>query len=115
MTREDAREAIKEAYGNSEYTDEIINALEQDPRWIPVSEGLPKKTGWYLITFKTYNGDDAVSEMCYRKPENYWTDKNICKKLIDNNEVTAWMPKPKAYKAESEEQDEQVGRFGLVI
>lgn len=30
MTREEAREAIKEAYGNSEYTDEIINALEQE-------------------------------------------------------------------------------------
>ena len=30
MTREEAREAIKEAYGNSEYTDEIIKALEQD-------------------------------------------------------------------------------------
>ena len=30
MTREEAREAIKEAYGNSEYTDEIINTLEQE-------------------------------------------------------------------------------------
>ena len=37
MTREEAREAIKEAYGNSEYTDEIIKALEQEPKtghWI---------------------------------------------------------------------------------
>ena len=31
MTKEEAREAIKEAYGNSEFTDEIIKALEQDP------------------------------------------------------------------------------------
>lgn len=31
MTKEEAREAIKEAYGNSEYTDEIIKALEQEP------------------------------------------------------------------------------------
>lgn len=30
MAREEAREAIKEAYGNSEYTDEIIKALEQE-------------------------------------------------------------------------------------
>lgn len=29
MTREEAIEAIKEAYGNSEYTAEIIRALEQ--------------------------------------------------------------------------------------
>ena len=37
MTREEAIEAIKEAYGNSEYTDEIIKALEQEPKighWI---------------------------------------------------------------------------------
>jgi len=37
MTREEAKEAIKEAYGNSEYTDEIIKALEQEPKtgyWI---------------------------------------------------------------------------------
>lgn len=31
MTREEAKEAIKEAYGNSEYTEEIIKALEQEP------------------------------------------------------------------------------------
>ena len=31
MTREETIEAIKEAYGNSEYTDEIINAQEQEP------------------------------------------------------------------------------------
>ena len=37
MTREEAKEAVKEAYGNSEYTDEIIEALEQEPKtghWI---------------------------------------------------------------------------------
>ncbi len=31
MTKEEAKEAIREAYGNSEYTDEIIKALEQEP------------------------------------------------------------------------------------
>lgn len=31
MTKEEARKAIREAYGNSEYTDEIIKALEQEP------------------------------------------------------------------------------------
>lgn len=32
MTRQEAREAIKEAYGNSEYTNEIVKALEQEPK-----------------------------------------------------------------------------------
>lgn len=33
MTNEEAREAIKEAYGNSEYTDEIIEALERSEKF----------------------------------------------------------------------------------
>lgn len=75
-------------------------ALEQT-KWIPVSERLPKDTGWYLITFKTANGV-AVCELSYRKPENYWTDKDISKKVLDNNDILAWMPLPEPYK---EKQD----------
>lgn len=76
---------------------------DSELRWIPTSEGLPKKTGWYLITFKIYKSNYAVSEMCYRKPENYWTRDDISKKILDNDEVIAWMPLPKPYKAENEE------------
>lgn len=86
---------------NYDEVEEIMLALEQT-RWIPVSERLPKKTGWYLITFKTANGV-AVCELSYRKPENYWTDKDISKKVLDNSEVIAWMALPEPYKAESEE------------
>lgn len=32
MTREEAKEAIKDAFGNSEYTDELIKTLEQEPK-----------------------------------------------------------------------------------
>lgn len=78
-----------------------IDLLEQT-RWIPISEGLPKNTGWYFITFKTANGV-AVCELSYRKPENYWTDKDISKKVLDNNDVIAWMPKPQPYKTEEEQ------------
>ena len=83
---------------------QIANLIKNEPpvissqKWIPVSEGLPKKTGWYFVTFKTANGV-AVCEASYRKPENYWTGKNISKKLFDNNEVIAWQPLPKPYEA----------------
>lgn len=52
MTREEAREAIKEAYGNSEYTDEIIKALEQEP-----------KSEWYRdhVILKAYS--DGANEV----------------------------------------------------
>ena len=83
--------------------DMAIQAIEEQ-RWIPVSERLPKKTGWYFITFKVYGGDYAVSEMCYRKPENYWTDKDISKKVFDNNDVLAWKPLPQPYKEGDENE-----------
>lgn len=39
MTKEETKEAIKKAYGNSEYTDEIIKALEQgEGKWIVKEE-----------------------------------------------------------------------------
>jgi len=79
-----------------------ITPTRKKGKWIPCSERLPKKTGWYLITFKVYGGDYAVCEMSYRKPENYWIQNDIGKKILDNDEVVAWMPLPEPYKAESE-------------
>ena len=37
MTKEEAKEAIKEAYGTSEYTDEIIKALSAEPQGDSIS------------------------------------------------------------------------------
>ena len=83
---------------------DLANKALEQTRWIPVSERLPKKTGWYFITFKVYGGGYAVCELCYRKPENYWTRDDIRKKILDNDEVVAWMPLPELYK-ESEGEE----------
>lgn len=90
MTKKEAREAIKETYGNSEYTDEIIKTLEQEPKtwhWILVSERLPEEDGEYLVT--TINGDVDIYVF------HTWGAKSP--------KVIAWMPLPEPYKAESEE------------
>ena len=53
MTREEAREAIKEAYGNSEYTDEIIKALEQEPKtghWKEHDLKAMREKGYYICS-----------------------------------------------------------------
>ena len=114
MTKEEATkelEILKEEYWDDDgyghetqqYNDIMsaldmaIDALKQEPRWIPTSEMLPKETGWYYVTFEAYGGERVACELSYRKPENYWTDKNISRKVLDNNEVIAWMPKPKPY------------------
>lgn len=70
MNREEAIEAIKEAYGNSEYTDEIIKALEQEPILDEVEEEI-KDTLYVdslifteLIDFRkgSKSADDVIEE-----------------------------------------------------
>ena len=65
--------------------------------WIPINKGLPKETGWYLVTFPIYGGGYEVCELSYRKPENYWTTHNTNVKALDNSEIIAWMPRPQPY------------------
>lgn len=72
-------------------------ALLEQTRWNPISEGLPKETGWYYVSFKTYHGEIEACELCYRKPENYWTGHDIRIKALDNKDIVAWMPLPEPY------------------
>ena len=75
--------------------------LEQEPRWIPVSERLPKKSGNYWCTFggtnltgKDYYTTESDAKKIFDEPEEYvgWQTQN----------VIAWQPLPEPYKAESE-------------
>ena len=78
--------------------DRAIKALEQEPKWIPVSERLPEESGEYLVWVESYHEkpymsieeidcDGVLKEWNYYKP----------------NEIVAWCPLPEPYKAESEE------------
>ena len=62
-------------------------APSAQPKWIPVSEGLPKKDGDYLVT--THIGQLARYIFAKGRSEEYWTR---C--------TTAWMPLPEPYKEE---------------
>lgn len=89
-TVERYKELLKECFEN-------LTALNLVSEWIPVSERLPDKTGWYLVTFKTYGGGYAVCELSYRKAGNYWSGRDVRRKALENDEIVAWMPKPQAY------------------
>lgn len=74
-------------------------ALEQEPRWIPVSERLPEKnvevlatTEWGAVTIAEMYGayDWLIREGTYN---------------ADTDEIAAWMPLPEPYKAESEDKE----------
>lgn len=65
----------------------------EQTRWIPCSERLPEREGWYLTSLgdKTYGGVDV--DMYCKGWVKYGTH------------VLAWMPLPEPYKAESEEEE----------
>lgn len=83
--------------------DRAIEVLEQEPRWIPVSEMLPETDKWrttFDVTIKT----GKVTSMEWEnttvrgKPVSRW----VWQDRIPPWEVIAWMPLPQPYKAESE-------------
>ncbi len=105
MTREEAIVAVKIAYeyGDNKFADEIIKALEQEPKWIPVSERLPK-AGEYIGDIPRYYlvqneyGDMLVARYTHGE---YWEQMYQLKPIGD--EIVAWMPLPEPYKTESED------------
>ena len=90
MTKEEAKEAIKESYGNSEYTDEIIKALEQFT-WRNPQEP-PKIDEYVLLSYSNCSLPDIGR---YREDGKYYpgNDERSCESfgLI----VDGWMPMPK--------------------
>lgn len=82
-----------------EYCDiaDLIDIIERQPtiepeqHWIPVTERLPKRSGYYLVTRRT----GTVNKCLYQ--DGYW---------YGNWTVTAWMPLPEPYKeGEADEAD----------
>ena len=102
MTREEAEKyaenmTYREAIHNLKHAKSVpyrkatfikVNELldELEPRWIPVSEKLPEENGGYLVTVKR---GYVTTALWVGNAENW-------------KEVTAWMPLPEPYKAESE-------------
>lgn len=74
MTREEAIDAIKDAFGNSEYTDELIETLEQEP------------TGhWKEFIHDTYHGTDEDGEPIWREVTVYHCSQCNRRTVIKEN------------------------------
>lgn len=83
-----------------------IKALEQEPKWIPVSERLPEEFQRVLVTIVNYNGDKVVRVAEYYNRRGvgvFQVKENHEQWEVGEEGLLAWMPLPKPYKAESEE------------
>ena len=66
---------------------------------IPCSERLPSEQGQYLVTFPLCNGDPWVYVLSFSKGKFYETDDEWGD--VEYDDVTAWMPLPKPYTADT--------------
>lgn len=76
MTREEAIEAIEEAYGNTEYTEEIIKALEQKPDIDKVIDTINFEEKWLL----------DVGYSCSNVNTAFRSIKHDLRKLVKTND-----------------------------
>lgn len=72
---------------------EGLPSVQPKQRWIPVSERLPDEDDVYLVTMNVLGRSIRDIER-FRIDNKGWG-------VNGNNEVTAWMPLPEPYKAES--------------
>ena len=125
MTVQDAARVFRDTncYGTMDIAKNVIlKALEEQPRWILVSEKLPEDLEPVNITWVNHNPESYYADIkdkpftatgYYCKGRWYWYSSTCGDYLkeygrcnvdeIDADiEITAWMPLPKGYQAESE-------------
>ena len=82
----------------SEFVNACVAIFDQPtitiPQWIPVTERLPEKCKYYLVT-----DDGYVEEAYLNSDRKWWTLQGD--KLKD---VTAWTPLPEPWKGEEDER-----------
>lgn len=110
MTREEAIECLKYKNdisfgGQSEALKMAIQALEKEPKWIPIDEDhMPEEGKEVLFTVAkgAWNYEPAVlSGWFVSKYQEFEIDDEG--RSVELEDVVAWMPFPEPYKEESEE------------
>ncbi len=72
--------------------------------WIPTSVRMPSEQGQYLVTFPLCNGEPWVYILSFNKGKFYETDDEWGD--VEYDDVTAWMPLPKPYVADTPQTDQ---------
>lgn len=80
-----------------------FRTLESQQRWISVSERLPEKEGFYLVSIEVMENPPKITT--FTGISQYIVHDEFLGEVNDFNRenVIAWMPLPQPYKAEGEE------------
>ena len=97
MTREEARYYLQSSGFSEEQMNTIEQAFKKEPKWIPVSERLPKENEEVLVT--TVWGEVTIGER-YSTIDYFINDGAI---NANEDEIIAWMPLPKSYDPQKSE------------
>lgn len=104
MTREEAITVLKGLLDNPLFRDtaNLLEALEQEPRWIPVNERLPEDHKDVLVYLSSnrmsicrYNSHKLP---CSNNPIGWGYLPGIGFIDFEKENVIAWMPLPKEYR-----------------
>lgn len=91
ISRQAAIEAAFE-WDGTELIEDVLSRIPAAQQWIPVTERLPKREQYYIITY-----GELVTTCHWFKGSWYG--------IGDPERVTAWMPLPEPYKEEQDETD----------
>ena len=90
----------------------IDEALEQESRWIPVSERLPKIADVYRVTRRYTNNvmnPEYLVDACFFDGFNTWyNDNRINHERAYADNIIAWQENPEPYKVEPQEDEEKL-------
>ena len=77
---------------------EAVPSADRPQEWIPCSERLPEKEGYYLVTTRRFAFCDTIykTRPAFRSSTNRWV-------RVGGSEVLAWMPLPKPWKGADDE------------
>ena len=87
--------------------DSVTSSIEQEPSWIPVTERLPEPNR-LVLCYITTGATETYFLALWNDTLNAWEEGIGGYRLLENDlgyEVIAWMPLPKPYKAESEDEE----------
>jgi hypothetical protein len=84
--------------------DMAIKALEQEPKWIPISERLPESSGVYIVSRWFSDGEESaiLTDANYYDGCGEWYNDNRINwgRELVTKKIVAWMPLPDPYKEE---------------